>query len=284
MKVSAPVVVGLVVGLFAYGMANNGSGDETISTSGNPASSPSPDGDGSADTGTGRSGDDDAGSSDSGSSGSGGGTAGDYFPDTGGIAIPDLPPISVDAAVTLTFDDGPHATYTPQILDMLAAHDAHAVFCVVGEKVRERPDLVRRIVDEGHALCNHTYSHDHELSTRSATRISEEISDTAEAIDDAVPGAGARFFRQPGTHVSPEVAPIVEEHGLTALDWTVDPKDWDRPGAAGIAKRVIEGVEPGAVVLLHDGGGDRSETVRALAYILAILDAVGYDTVVPPTS
>jgi peptidoglycan-N-acetylglucosamine deacetylase len=281
MKVSAPVVVGLVVGLFAYTMANNGSGDETGPTAGTSADDSSSaegggDGSGSGDA-------DGTGSSGSEASGSGSGSDSDRFPDTGGISLPELPPIVPGATVTLTFDDGPHPTYTPQVLDLLAEHEATAVFCVVGGKVRDHPELVARIADEGHALCNHTYSHDHELDTRTPDQISAEITETTREIERAAPGAEVVFFRQPGTHVAADVAPIAHHHGLTALDWTVDPKDWDGPGAAAIAKRVIEDIEPGGIVLLHDGGGNRSETVRALAYILTILSAVGYETVIPET-
>ncbi|WP_166350420.1 polysaccharide deacetylase family protein [Phytoactinopolyspora limicola] len=278
MKVPAPVVAGLVVGLFAFMMANNGSADESPGaaspTSGADRTS-APEGDGtSGDAGSGSDADE------SGSSRSGGGAS---FPDTGGLAVPDPPDApGADAVVTLTFDDGPHPVYTPQILDLLAENDATAVFCVVGEQVRRHPDLVRRIADDGHALCNHTDTHDHRLATRSADRIEREIADTAQAIADAAPGLGAAFFRQPGTAVTSEVAPIARRHGLTVLNWTVDPRDWSRPGAEAIARAVVEGVAPGAVILLHDGGGDRSQTVQALAYVLPVLHEAGYATGTPP--
>jgi peptidoglycan-N-acetylglucosamine deacetylase len=198
--------------------------------------------------------------------------------EVGGASVPAL---RGSNSVALTFDDGPHPTYTPQVLDLLADHEVRAVFCVVGAQVRQHPDVVRRIVDDGHVLCNHTENHDSGLANRPAETIDQEIADTASAIAEAVPDAEARFFRQPARHVAPEVAPVAEEHGLTLLDWTVDSQDWKRPGAAAIAEHVAAGLQPGAVILLHDGGGDRSQTVGALPDILAHLQEAGYRAVVP---
>jgi peptidoglycan/xylan/chitin deacetylase (PgdA/CDA1 family) len=278
MKATGPVLAGCVIGLIAFNMGNSGAGErldddargeDTGVVTDNPSG-----------------GSGDAESSDGGASrGDGGSDEDSSFPDTGGASVPDLPPGgSGTSAVTLTFDDGPHPVYTAQILDMLAAHDTTAVFCVVGEKVRERPELVQRIVQDGHTLCNHSYNHDVKLSQKSAEAIEKNLTDTLAAIEDAVPGTPVPFFRQPGMFVTPEVAPLAEKHGLESLDWTVDPRDWSRPEAADIVERVTDQVHPGAVILLHDGGGDRTETVKALAQILVVLKAAGYQTVVPEAS
>ncbi|WP_162448755.1 polysaccharide deacetylase family protein [Phytoactinopolyspora mesophila] len=199
----------------------------------------------------------------------------------GGASVPAL---RGGNSVALTFDDGPHPTYTPQVLDLLAEHEVRAVFCVVGVQVRQHPELVRRIVDDGHTLCNHTENHDSELAKRSPEKIDEEIAATAGAIAEAAGDAPVRFFRQPARYVAPEVAPIAEEHGLTLLDWTVDSQDWKRPGASEIVARVADGLQPGAVVLLHDGGGDRSQTVTALDEILVLIEESGYRATVPVSS
>lgn len=303
MKLSAPVLTGLVVGVIVFALANNGSADEPRPAAG---SRPSLDADASDgvddDVDDGISNDDDAGDAETGSgdddpageAGSDDGRAsddgqasdddGDGFPDTGGATVPALPaPSAGVGAVTLTFDDGPHATYTPQILDLLAAHDATAVFCVVGEQVRRHPEMVQRIVAEGHALCNHTDSHDAELTERSTEVIGQEIDTTTAAISAAVPHAEASFFRQPARFVTPKVAPVARERGLTILDWTIDTRDWARPGASAIVKSVVDQVQPGSVILLHDGGGNRTQTVQALAQILTMLTASGYQTVIPET-
>lgn len=180
-------------------------------------------------------------------------------------------------ALTLTFDDGPDPTYTPQVLDLLAEHDATAVFCVVGERVREHPQLVRRIVAEGHALCNHTFSHDDEIGQRDRAAVETEISDTEAAIAEAVDrDVEVAYFRQPNTYVQPRIVPVLDGAGLQPLDWTVDPRDWAQPGTESIVQDVLSEVRPGAIVLLHDGGGDRSQTVAALERILDGLDKAGY--------
>lgn len=294
MKLSAPVLTGLVVGVIVFALANNGSADEPRPAAG---SRPSLDADASDDVDDDISNDDDdagdtgPGSDDddpAGEAGSDDGQAsdedGDGFPDTGGATVPALPaPSAGVGAVTLTFDDGPHATYTPQILDLLAAHDATAVFCVVGEQVRRHPEMVQRIVAEGHALCNHTDSHDAELTERSTEVIGQEIDTTTTAISAAVPDAEASFFRQPARFVTPKVAPVARQRGLTILDWTIDTRDWARPGASAIVKSVVDQVQPGSVILLHDGGGNRTQTVQALAQILTMLTASGYQTVIPET-
>lgn len=178
------------------------------------------------------------------------------------------------SGVAITFDDGPHSTHTPRVLDILARYDATAVFCIVGRMVEERPDLVRRIVTEGHVLCNHTFTHDRRLSQRPKSRIGREVNRTRDAIDDAVPGAAVPFFRQPTKFVSDEVGAVTDVLGYRRLDWTIDTKDWTEPGPDAIVRRVTERLRPGAVILLHDGGGDRTGTVHALPRILdAVADA-----------
>lgn len=190
-----------------------------------------------------------------------------------------------DYSIVLTFDDGPHPTYTPQVLDILEEHDATAVFCVVGERVREHPETLRQIVVAGHALCNHTDTHDELLSERSRAQIERQISATDEAIESAAGGdVEVRWFRQPNTFVQPEVRPVLDGFDLEPLDWTIDPRDWSRPGTMSIVQDVLADVRPGAVVLLHDGGGDRSQTVAALEEILGGLDAASYRTRLPGDS
>lgn len=289
MKPTGPVLVGMVVGLIAFSMNNNSSADEPDGSDRSTGDSSSSDSESSDDSGTQGADDDESGASgdgrgDADGSGEASGSTAD-FPDTGGADVPELPGLQEgEAVVTLTFDDGPHPTYTPQVLDMLAAREATAVFCVVGENARKHPELVRRIVDEGHVLCNHSYSHDTELDDRPAETVEKEVVDTADAIARAAPGVDVRFFRQPARYVTPEVATVAAAQGLAPLDWTVDPRDWKEPKASTITRRVLSEVHPGAVVLLHDGGGDRSETVKALAQLLLALEAAGYEMVVPEPS
>ncbi|SCE85118.1 Polysaccharide deacetylase [Micromonospora coriariae] len=131
--------------------------------------------------------------------------------------------------VALTFDDGPSPAWTPKVLNQLRAARVTATFCVVGREVQRHPELVRRIVREGHQLCNHSWRHDLELARRPVAEIRADLSRTNKAIQAAVPGAKVR------------------------------------------TKRVHSAARPGAVVLLHDGGGNRGETLAACPNVIADL-------------
>jgi peptidoglycan/xylan/chitin deacetylase (PgdA/CDA1 family) len=186
-------------------------------------------------------------------------------------------------AVALTFDDGPAPGWTPRVLRLLHHHHVHATFCVVGRAAAEHPRLVRAIAAGGNALCDHTWDHDVDLARRSTARITADVRRGARAIDRAGDGIHARFFRAPGGRWSPALDRIVGRQGLTPLRWTVDPRDWTRPGLHSILRTVREELRPGGVILLHDGGGNRSQTVRALRILLHKLRKQGYHFVLPPT-
>ncbi|TDE09441.1 polysaccharide deacetylase family protein [Jiangella asiatica] len=265
----ATILLGILLGLAAVG-AERSADDEGAAAAGGATASPTASSDGG----------------DGPDSGSGSGeSSGDSSADSDGETSPDTGGEPLDYSVTLTFDDGPHPVYTPQVLELLDQYDATAVFCVVGQRLREHPEVVRQIVDAGHALCNHTDTHDDQLSERDRDEIEQQIAEADEAIDTAVgDDVAVRYFRQPNTAVQPEVEEVLDEFGLEPLDWTVDPRDWSRPGTMSIVQDVLGQIRPGAVILLHDGGGDRSQTVAALEQILAGLDAAGYRTVLPGDS
>ncbi|WBB78982.1 polysaccharide deacetylase family protein [Micromonospora sp. WMMD882] len=172
------------------------------------------------------------------------------------------------ADVALTFDDGPDPRYTPQALTALRAYGVTATFCLVGENVQAYPDLVRAIVAEGHTLCNHSWSHDVRLGARSRHVIQADLLRTNQVIRAAVPGARIAYFRQPGGAWTYPVVSVASELGMMPLHWTVDPGDWQLPGASSIVATVTAGVGPGSIVLLHDAGGDRQGTVDSLYRIL----------------
>jgi peptidoglycan/xylan/chitin deacetylase (PgdA/CDA1 family) len=188
--------------------------------------------------------------------------------------IPRPAVVSAGTSVFLTFDDGPDPTYTPQVLDVLRAHGVRATFCVVGRYARARPDLVRRIRDEGHALCNHTENHAN-LAQLSSAGVEAEIRNAAASIASAV-GVSPTLFRLPYGRNSAAAQDVIGRMGLRLLGWNVDPSDYTRPGAQAIASRVNAQARPGGIVLLHDGGGDRSQTLAALPLIIASLRAAGY--------
>ncbi|MFY1618709.1 polysaccharide deacetylase family protein [Micromonospora sp. WMMD736] len=173
--------------------------------------------------------------------------------------------------VALTFDDGPNPTWTPKVLDQLKAAHVTATFCVVGREAQRHPELIRRIVREGHQLCNHSWRHDLDLARRPVADIKADLARTNKAIQTAAPGTQVPFYRQPGGRWTPEVLAVAKELGMRPLHWAVDPQDWDKPTAATIAKRVHNSARPGSIVLLHDGGGNRSATLSACPHLIADL-------------
>ncbi len=174
----------------------------------------------------------------------------------------------------LTFDDGPNATWTQQILDVLAQYDAHATFFVLGMEASARPELVQAILDAGHLVGHHTWSHTL-LTGLDQKAFEEEISQTTTALGD-LGGHVSPFLRPPYGAVSPEVSSYAQALGLTVVRWNIDSQDWNMRTAEEIAEMVITQAGPGKVVLMHDGGGDRSQTVAALSTILETLGQQGY--------
>ncbi|MFG2054178.1 polysaccharide deacetylase family protein [Micromonospora sp. NPDC048930] len=168
-----------------------------------------------------------------------------------------------DRGVALTFDDGPSPRWTPQILDQLRAAHVTATFCLVGMEARRYPQLVARIVREGHQLCNHSWRHDMNLGRRPVADIRADLLRTNQAIRAAVPNAKITWFRQPGGRWTAEEVAVAAKLGMRPLHWSVDPQDWNRPPAKTIIKRVESAARPGSVVLMHDAGGDRSQTMAA---------------------
>jgi peptidoglycan-N-acetylglucosamine deacetylase len=228
---------------------------------------------------------DGAGSTGSGSGGSGSGASGDSSDadPPHGLTTPGVI-TSLDGAdrvVALTFSSGPDPEYTPQVLDALERHQVIATFCLTGEEVRENPIVVQNIVAAGHTLCNQGETLAYNLADRDDDAIRAEIRGGLEAIQAAAPDADVPFFRAPGGCFSAEVNEIAEEFGHEPLGWDVDPRDWERTNSDDIARAVVDDVEPGSIVVLHDGDGDRSATVAALDPMIEQLRDADYGFAVP---
>ncbi|MEV5369545.1 glycosyltransferase [Streptomyces albogriseolus] len=186
-----------------------------------------------------------------------------------------------DRRLVLTFDDGPDPTWSPKVLDVLKKHDAHAVFFVTGTMASRYPDLVQRMVDEGHEIGLHTFNHP-DLSLQSKKRIDWELSQNQLALTGAA-GIRTSLFRPPYSSFSAamdnESWPVTRYIGsrgyLTVVNNT-DSEDWKRPGVDEIIRRATPENGKGAIVLMHDSGGDRSQTVAALDRFLPDLKAKGY--------
>ncbi|MFF4744501.1 bifunctional polysaccharide deacetylase/glycosyltransferase family 2 protein [Streptomyces chengbuensis] len=186
-----------------------------------------------------------------------------------------------DKNLVLTFDDGPDPVWTPKVLDKLKQYDAHAVFFVTGTMASRHPELVQRMVAEGHELGLHTFNHP-DLALQTQSRIDWELSQNQLALAGAA-GIRTSLFRPPYSSFSAALDdkswPVTEYIGsrgyITAFNDT-DSEDWKRPGVEAIIKRATPKGTKGSIVLMHDSGGDRSQTVAALSRFLPDMKERGY--------
>ncbi|MGE6629220.1 polysaccharide deacetylase family protein [Bacillus sp. NPDC077027] len=181
--------------------------------------------------------------------------------------------------IALTFDDGPHPVYTNLILDVLKEHGVDATFFAVGSRIQAYPTIAQRLVDEGHELGNHTMNHTYfDLLTNK--QIKQELKESSTHIAALQP-AGSLLFRPPGGRLTMKAFRILKKQGYDVIMWsfTQDPKDWSRPGAHKIASRIINNIQGGDIILLHDGGGNRKQTVEALKMVIPKLKEEGYEFV-----
>jgi peptidoglycan/xylan/chitin deacetylase (PgdA/CDA1 family) len=153
--------------------------------------------------------------------------------------------------VALTFDDGPHASNTPRLLNILRSRNVKATFYVIGKNVDLYPDIVRRTVAEGHELGNHSYTHPI-LSRLGQSALFSEIRKTDDAIMRAA-GVRPRTLRPPyGALTQSQRELVLSTFGYPTIMWSVDPLDWKKPGAGVVASRIVQGTHAGAIILVHD--------------------------------
>lgn len=178
------------------------------------------------------------------------------------------------AVVYLTFDDGPHPSFTTPIMEILASFGAAGTFFALGEQITRYPELTATLAGNGHSLQNHTYTHpalnriSREAYVAEVTRADAAI--RAAVGEEALPTS---CLRPPYGAIDSATASIAAELGKSIVMWDVDPQDWRQPGADQIARHILTSAYPGAIILLHDGGGGRSQTVAALRTIMAELTA-----------
>jgi len=187
--------------------------------------------------------------------------------------------------IALTFDDGPSEPYTGQILDILRENHIHATFFLCGRAAERYPELVRRIRAEGHEIGNHTYSHPW-LYLMGRDKIAGEIDRTQDVLE-RISGKRPRLFRPPYGVRWFSLWPILQERNLTLVLWSM--RGYGGSGAGGIARTSLEQLQPGGILLLHDGFEarppaqvDRSDTVRALPAIIAGARKAGYSFALLP--
>ncbi len=184
--------------------------------------------------------------------------------------------VAVDGPyVALTFDDGPHASYTPQILDILKRHGAHATFFVLGSNATRHPGILARAVAEGNEIGSHTWNHMN-MSRSSHEAICSDMDRTSEAIEKAT-GRKPRVMRPPyGAANSGVISLVHGRYGTPAIFWDVDTKDWQHPGVGTVIDRAVSKAKPGSIILVHD---IHASTLAAVEGIVNGLQARGFKLV-----
>ena len=182
--------------------------------------------------------------------------------------------------IALTFDDGPNPYYTPQILNILQHYQVQATFFCVGRLVAAYPRLVQQEFAARYTIGNHSWSHPN-MALLTPAAVEFQISKTSDAIEAAI-GVRPIFFRPPYGAMSVQELTQVYYDGLTTVIWSDEARDWLRPGVDVIVQRILGLARNGAIILLHDGGGNRSQTVAALPMIIAVLKERGFQFVTIP--
>ncbi len=180
--------------------------------------------------------------------------------------------------VALTFDDGPDNQSTPELLDLLRAERVPVTFFCIGRNVTAQPELTARIVREGHLLANHTYSHSNATNFFGVEKLVEEMTRTQSAIRDAA-GVTPAFFRPPMGLSNPRVFKAATAVGLRVIGWTARGFDTQCSTPHRIVRRILRGVEPGAIILLHDGKIPADRLLATVKLLLAKLRERGYECV-----
>ncbi|MGG0239981.1 polysaccharide deacetylase family protein [Bacillus rhizoplanae] len=177
--------------------------------------------------------------------------------------------------MAITFDDGPDPTYTPQILKILHQYNAEATFFMIGFRIQGNPYLIEQVLKEGHEIGNHTMNHLYARS-EAGQKLENDILDGKRYLQKWVDKP--LLFRPPGGYINESVFKTATEAGyqIVLWSWHQDPRDWSNPGKDKIVNHVLKNAKSGDIVLLHDGGSDRSQTVEALKEILPALQKQGY--------
>ena len=181
--------------------------------------------------------------------------------------------------VALTIDDGPSPVYTPQVLQILWQYGITASFSMIGRNAAAFPGVARQVAAAGHMIVNHTWNH-YNLGPMPAAAVQDEISRATDAIHAATEQRPS-MFRAPYGVWPPAVFRCCAQAGLIPLAWSVDPRDWSRPGVGTIVRDIVADTRTGSIILEHDGGGNRSQTVAALKIWLPRLLHAGYQFTTP---
>lgn len=181
-------------------------------------------------------------------------------------------------AVAFTFDDGPNPFYTPQVLEIFEKVSGHATFFMIGEQMVKSPEVVNQVIERGHEIGNHTYTHSN-LTELNADDCYKEIESTDQLITKLT-GQKPKLLRPPFLSFNQEVGHVVERfdyHAISALN--TDATDWEQPGVEHIFTKSLAHVDNGSILIFHDGFGDRSQTIEAVRQLVTRLSEQGYELV-----
>ncbi|NEW05495.1 polysaccharide deacetylase family protein [Paenibacillus sp. SYP-B3998] len=190
---------------------------------------------------------------------------------------------SHEKKVALTFDDGPDTKFTPKVLDALKAHHVKATFFLLGSKANAHPDMVRRIVNEGHVIGNHSYSHAN-LPTLSVDGFQSQIEQTENVLQNLI-GYTPKLIRPPYGAINEEQVKWVADHHYLIVNWNVDSLDWKSLKSAQVLQNIMQQTKPGSIILQHSGGADSQDlsgTVQAIEPLIRKLKTSGYSFVTVP--
>jgi peptidoglycan/xylan/chitin deacetylase (PgdA/CDA1 family) len=196
----------------------------------------------------------------------------------GQVVYEATPPANAPKVVALTFDDGPWATTTDQILDILQKNNIKATFYWVGKALQENGEIAKKVVAQGHAIGNHTWQH--LMDNMDELTAAEELGNNAKLIYQTT-GVRTALMRPPGGNLGGELVNYAKKQGYMPTMWSADSSDY-LVSTPLIIDNVLSNTKPGGIVLMHDGGGDRSPTVEALPQIITSLQRQGYQFVTVP--
>ncbi|MCT2537666.1 polysaccharide deacetylase family protein [Aquibacillus koreensis] len=180
--------------------------------------------------------------------------------------------------VAITFDDGPNTTYTPQILDIFEAVSGQATFYMIGEQMKKHPEVVKDVLEKGHEIGNHTYSHPF-LTKLHKDDAFQEVDMTDKLIEEMT-GKKPKTFRPPFFDFNEETASIIDTFGYkTIAAMNVGAQDWEQPGVNQIVSESRKHIKPGSIFIFHDGFEERSQTVEAVRILVSELKEQGYELV-----
>lgn len=179
--------------------------------------------------------------------------------------------------IALTFDDGPHPVQTPEILDILKEYDIKSTFFVLGQYAERNPDIIKRIIAEGHEIGNHSYSHK-SLKNLPDSEILDEVTKTENVLEN-IAGIRPKVFRTPGGYWEGHMVELIRSLGYDIVLWSVDPRDWMHTPVDEIAENVIQNTQSGDIILMHDSIPYGTNTPEALRKFIPILLDKGFNFV-----